>query len=332
MTTLYQPTQTEIDHAAEAMTVAYTGDARRIDRAVQLIAAGAVGYTFADWTEEFGIPPFANSTATGWTVESQRGQRRQDPENQEPTHYPVTSTACSCYDHMLRASAIGACGDQTITVRPACKHIYAVQMYLKIIAAKLDAAIKDEAAPLYATEMAAGNYGVFNRQTGDPICGAVYVSRSDSYRPETSQDAGDFARWLGAQPVAVEAAQWFPGGLLEKVLREAPDKLTLRADVIYGSPRLYTFAGYRYDGDKWVNLEYDQRQQFNEMAWDNLLRACGFIQPGRPVKQNGLAYHYMLERGDNTQEHYGLATACTEYQERKATRRMFERDMNGGDL
>ena len=37
MTTLYRPTREEIDHAAEAMTVAYTGDTARIDRAVQLI-------------------------------------------------------------------------------------------------------------------------------------------------------------------------------------------------------------------------------------------------------------------------------------------------------
>lgn len=330
MTALYIPTQAEIDHAREGMTVSYTGDTARIDRAAQMLAAGAVNYTFSDWLAEFGIDPYPNSTATGWAVRSQRSTRRRDSE--EPEFYAVTSTSCGCYDHMLRASAIGACGEHTITVRPACKHIYAVQMYLRIVAARLDAEIKAQAGSVYAVEMRSGLYGVYDRLSDVAICGAVYVAKTDSYRPETSQDAADFARWLAAQPVAVEASQWFPGGLLEKVLRGAPDKLTLRADVVYGSPRLYTFAAYRYDGGKWVNLEYADRQQFNETAWDNLLRACGFIQPGRPVKQNGLAYNYMLERGDNTQVHYGLSAAAGEYVERRACRRMFEADQADGQL
>jgi hypothetical protein len=330
VTTLYQPTQAEIDHAAEAMTVAYTGDSARIARAAQLIAAGAVEYTFSDWTAEFGIQPFADSTVTGWAVRSQRNTRRQDPEEPEPTHYAVTSTSCGCYDHMLRASAIGNCGDQTITVRPACKHIFAVQMYLRIIAAKLDAAVSDPESAVYLVEMRDRLYGVNDRLTDAPICGALYIPKTDSYRPEGSQDAADFARWLGAQPVAVDAAQWFPGGLLEKILRSAPDKVTLRADVVYGSPRIYTLSGYRYDGGTWVHLEHAERQQFNEGAWTNVLAACGFIQPVRPVKQNGLAYHYILERGDNSQEHYGLGAAAGDYAERQATRRMFERDMDGG--
>lgn len=331
MTALYIPTQSEIDHAAEQMTVTYTRDAKRIERAKDLIAAGAVEYTFSDWVAEFGIQPFENSSVTGWAVRSLMKTMHRDPENPEPTHYAVTSTSCSCYDHMLRASAIGTCGEHTITVRPACKHIYAVQMYLRIIAAKLNGMVADPNGAAYLVEMSNNQYGVFDRQSSDPICAAVYVARTDSYRPESSQDAADFARWLAAQPVAVEAEcftgePWFPGGLLEKVLREAPDKLTLRADVVYGSPRLYTFSGYRYEGEKWVHLPHEDRQQFNETAWDNLLAACGFIMPGRPVKQNGLAYHYMLERGDASQEHYSLRAACTEYQERKATRRMFEAD------
>lgn len=330
MTALYIPSQAEIDHAREDMVVHYTGDTARIDRAAQLLTAGAVNYTFSDWLAEFGIDPYPKSTVTGWAVRSQRSPRRGDSE--EPEFYAVTSTSCGCYDHMLRASAIGACGEHTITVRPACKHIYAVQMYLKIIAARLDAEIKAQAGSVYAVEMRSGLYGVYDRLSDVVICGAVYIPKTDSYRPETSQDAADFSRWLAAQPVAVEASEWFPGGLLEKVLREAPEKLTLRADVVYGSPRIYTFAGYRYDGGKWVHLEHDQRQQFNETAWNNLLAACGFIMPGRPVKQNGLAYHYLLERGDASQEHYSLSAACTEYQERKAPRRMFERDLGDGQL
>lgn len=317
MTALYIPTQQEIDHAREGMAVTYTGDTARIERAAALIAAGAIDYI---------------SSGIGWSVASQRTTRRQDPEDPEPKAYMVTSTSCGCYDHMLRASAIGACGEHTITVRPACKHIYSVQMYLRIMAAKLDAAIKDDSSPLYAVQMRDSLYGVFDRRTSDPVCGAVYLPKTDTYRPETSQDAADFSRWLAAQPVAVEACEWFAGGLLEKVLRGAPDKVTLRADVVYGDPRLYTFSGYRYDGQKWVHLSYDERQQFNETAWNNLLAACGFIMPGRPVKQTGLAYNYMLERGDNTQPHYSLAAACTEYQERKAVRRMWEADQSDGAL
>lgn len=329
---LYHPTQNEIDHAAEQMTVHYTRDAKRIERAKDLIAAGAVEYTFSDWVAQFGIQPFENSTVTGWAVRSLTKAQHHDPENPEPTHYAVTSTSCSCYDHMLRASAIGACGEHMITVRPACKHIYAVQMYLRIIAAKLDGAVKDQTSAVYAVEMRDRLYGVFDRQSDVAICGALYVARTDSYRPDTSQDAADFSRWLAAQPVAVEAVDWFPGGLLEKVLREAPEKLTLRADVVYGSPRIYTFAGYRYDGGTWVHLDQADRQRFNETAWDNLLRECGFIMPGRPVKQNGLAYHYLLERGDNSQAHHALHAAAGEYIERRACRRMFEADLNGGQI
>lgn len=317
MTTLYRPTQYEIDHAAERMTVAYTGDSKRIAKASQLIADGAVDYI---------------SHGIGWSVESQRSSRRQDPEDLEPLAYMVSATACACPDHMIRASARGQCGDQTITVRPACKHIYAVQIYLKIISRKLNEAARDECSGVYLVEMRDNLYGVFDRLTNAPICGAVYVVKTDGYRPETSQDAADFSRWLAAQPVAVEARQWFPGGLLEKIMRGAPDKLTLRADVTYGSPRTYTLAGYRYDGASWVHLEHGERQQFNETAWDNLLAECGFIQPGRPVKQTGLAYHYILQRGDNSQEHYALSAAAGEYVERRTTRRMFESDLNGGQL
>lgn len=306
---LYIPTQPEIDHVREQMTVAFTGDGKRIERAAQLLAAGAMDYI---------------SNGIGWSVQSQRQTKRQDPQDPEPVAYMVSSTACGCYDHMLRASATGQCGDQAITVRPACKHIYAVQMYLRIIAAKLDEEISRPMGAVYAVEMRHNLYGVFDRMTDTAICGAVYVVKSDTYRPETSQDAADFSRWLAAQPVEVA----LPGGLLEKVLRGAPDKVTLRADVVYGSPRIYTLSGYRYEGERWVNLEYDQRQQFNETAWVNILAATGFVMPGRPVKQPGLAYHYMLERGTADQVHYGLKAGSAEYVEQQRVRRMLDGAQN----
>jgi hypothetical protein len=214
-------------------------------------------------------------------------------------------------------------------INAACKHVFAVQLYLRIISAKLNQAVADLHSPAYLVEMRDNLYGVFDRATAMPICGAVYVVKTDSYRPEAGQDAADFARWLAAQPVAVEAGEWFPGGLLEKVLREAPDKLTLRADVIYGNPTTYTLSGYRYDGGTWVRLEQDERQQFNVTAWNNLLAECGFIQPGRPVKQPGLAYNYLLVRGDNTMQHYGLGAQAGEYVERQAVRKMFEQGLAG---
>ena len=46
--------------------------------------------------------------------------------------------------------------------------------------------------------------------------------------------------------------------------------------------------------------------------------------PGRPVKQRGFSYHYLLERGTGEQEHYGLRAAAGEYVERERIRRMFE--------
>ena len=144
----------------------------------------------------------------------------------------------------MRASAIGRCGDQQITINAACKHIYAVQLYLKIIALKFNETLSQPMSAAYAVEMRSNLYGVYDRLTDKAICGAVYCVRTDSYLPETGQDAADFARWLAAQPVQVA----LPGGLLEKVLRGAPDKVTLRADVVYGSPRIYTLSGYRYDG------------------------------------------------------------------------------------
>ena len=316
-TSLYRPSQQELDHAMEEMTIKYAGDAKRIFRARQLIEAGAVDYI---------------SQGIGWSVDSQRNKRQQDPEDIEPRHYWVSSTNCGCYDHLLRESAIGHCGDQQVVVHCACKHIFAVQMLLRIISARLNEAVSHIHSPAYLVEMRDNLYGVFDRATGEPICGAVYVVKTDSYRPEASQDAADFARWLAAQPLATEPAQWFPGGLLEQVLRGAPDKLTLRADVVYGSPTTYILSGYRYDGATWVKLEQEQRQQFNQGAWDILLRECGFIMPGRPVKQPGLAYNYLLVRGAADEKHYGLAARAGEYVERAAVRRMFEADLSGEQL
>ena len=308
-TTLYQPSPAEIAAAAESMTATYAGDAGRIERAKQLIADGAVSYV---------------SNGIGWSVDSQRDSRKQDPQDVEPKNYLVSSVSCSCADHMFRAAAIGRCGDQQVVVNAACKHIYAVQILLRAISHKLHAALSQPMGPVYAVEMRHNLYGVYDRLTDKAICGAVYVVKTDSYRPETGQDAADFARWLAAQPV--EAA--LPGGLLEKVLRNAPAKLTLRADVMYGSPRIYTLSGYRYDGGTWVNLEYEDRQQFNETAWANLLAATGFVMPGRPVKQRGLSYHYLLERGtaETAGEHYGLKAGAVEYVERAAVRRMLEQE------
>ena len=113
MTALYIPTQSEIDHAREGMAVTYSGDTARIERAAQLIAAGAIDYI---------------SSGIGWSVASQRTTRRQDPEDPEPKAYMVTSTSCGCYDHMLRASAIGACGDvRQRVIRVIFAHAFSLQ-------------------------------------------------------------------------------------------------------------------------------------------------------------------------------------------------------------
>ena len=50
-------------------------------------------------------------------------------------------------------------------------------------------------------------------------------------------------------------------------------------------------------------MEYTQRQEFNPAAWDAVLAVTGWALTSRPVKQAGVAYHYLLERanGDQTQ-------------------------------
>lgn len=296
---LYTPTAQEIETAAAA---AMTGEAGRIQRAADLVAAGAVHYI---------------SQELGWAVMSQRNKRQQDPEDLEdledlePKFYTVCNSGCSCYDYLNRGAP--------------CKHVLAVQLLMRVLAVKFNELVSNGGA--YLVELSGSDYGLYDSETDEPICAAVYVSRSDTYRPTDSAAAAAFAAWLSAQPVAVAASEYFPGGLLEKILRGAPDKVTLKADVIYGDTRTYTLAGYRYDGGTWVRLEQEQRQQFNETAWNNLLSECGFIMTARPAKQPGLAYNYFLERGANDEKHYGLSAQAAEYLERNAVRRMFENDL-----
>ena len=229
----------------------------------------------------------------------------------------------------MRASAIGRCGDTEVLVRAACKHILAVQLYLRLISAKLDAAIKAPFGSVYAIETRTDNvHAVFDRESDEVICGAQYLTRTDAYRPETGKDAAAFARWQAAQPVAVDFS---PGGLLQRILKTAPGAtLALRADVVYGSPNQYTFCGYRMDGATWVHLEHAGRQQFNETAWLNLLQDSGWVMPGRPVKQPGIAYHYLLERGDATVEHFGLNAPSADELERRQQNRQFSAFLVGG--
>jgi hypothetical protein len=302
---LYTPSAQEITAAASA---AMTGEAGRIQRAADLVAAGAVSYL---------------GEGLGWSVASQRHLRRQDQQDPEPMHYQPSGDHCGCYDYLNRTPDCNG-------YREPCKHMIAVRLYMRVLAAKFGELVGNGGGA-YLVELSGSDYGLFDSKTDEPICGAVYVAKSDTYRPTDSAAAAAFAAWVAAQPVvdeaqplAVEATEWFPGGLLEKILRGAPDKLTLRADVIYGNPTTYILSGYRYDGGTWVRLEQDERQQFNVTAWNNLLAECGFIQPGRPVKQPGLGYHYLLERGTAEAKHYGLTAQAHEYVERAAVRRMFE--------
>jgi hypothetical protein len=306
---LYTPSAQEI---ASASAAAITGEAGRIQRAAALVAAGAVSYL---------------GEGLGWSVASQRSQRRQDPQEPEPMHYTVSGDHCGCYDYLNRTPDCNG-------YREPCKHILSIRIFMRVLANKFGELISNGGA--YIVELSGGDYGLFDSKTDEPICSAVYVAKCDTYRPTDSAAAAAFAAWVAAQPVAVEAqplaveaGEYFPGGLLEKILRGAPEKVTLRADVIYGSPTTYILSGYRYDGGSWVRLEQDERQKFNVTAWNNLLAECGFIQPGRPVKQPGLAYNYLLVRGAADQQHYGLTAQAAEYVERQAVRKMFEADLNG---
>ena len=304
MSHLYIPSQTEIDHEVEQMVVKYTGDKARIERAAALLATGAVDYI---------------SNGIGWSVKSQAKPKPSDPADAEPIAYAVTSTSCGCYDFLNRVSAQGRCADEQVTVYAGCKHVWAVKLLLHIVSAKLDAAIKEPFSGVYAVETRfPGLFAIYDRLSDVCICGGKYIVKTDTYRPETSQDAADFARWLGAQP-----QEFFPGGLLEQILRSAPgDKLTLRADVYYGSPTQYTLSGWKYAGQPWQTVEYADRQQFTETGWAATLSATGWVQPGRPVKQNGMAYHYALERGSMDQVHNGPGAESLDMLEARRLRAM----------
>jgi hypothetical protein len=196
-------------------------------------------------------------------------------------------------------------------------------MYLRIIASKLNDAITTQFSGVYAIQCRPDNlFAVYDRETDVAICGAVYLPKTDTYRPETAQDAADFSRWLVAQPVPIDR---YPGGLLEYVLRTVPPtKLTLRANVIYGDQRTYTFTGYRADGHNWEYLDRPQYQDFNEAGFANLLAVTGWALTMRPVKQNGIAYHYLLERATADQVRYSLSAGSGEYVERARQNRAFE--------
>jgi hypothetical protein len=172
-------------------------------------------------------------------------------------------------------------------------------------------------------------FAVMDRLSDVAICGCTYDRTTDRYKPEKGTDAAEFSKWLFAQPT-----EFFPGGMLEQVLRNAPgDAVTLRADVIYGTPRTYTLSGYRYAGQPLVMLEYGDRQEFNDTAWHNQLEAYGFIMPGRPIKI-GIAYEYDLIRDSNSEPHHALNAATEQYIEAKRQEKALEKSgwltANGG--
>ena len=179
-----------------------------------MLAAGAVDYVDNAWQVD------SQHKAPKW----EPGADPVDAEDCDP--YRVTADHCSCYDHRLHPDL-------------PCKHQLAVKLYGRILIAQLDAAINDTNSGLYAIEASSpGIYYVMDRATDIDICAAYHVTRTGTYRPETSHDAAAFARWLVAHP-----ADFYPGGLLERLLRTAPGaKITLRADVYYGTIRTYTLS------------------------------------------------------------------------------------------
>ena len=120
--------------------------------------------------------------------------------------------------------------------------------------------------------------------------------------------------------------------MLERLLRTAPGaKITLRCDVWYGKPtRTYTLSAYRFDGAGWEDLAYTDRFEFNPAGWAATLAVTGWALTTRPVKQAGVAYHYLLERANGDQVKYELTGACGATVERERQERAFAMIEAGG--
>lgn len=331
---IYRPTETEVDDACATLLARTPGESKRYIKAAALVASGSIDH----------------SDTEGWTVASQSkaGSKAQ-------VRYSLKPGACTCYDFIHHGGV-------------SCKHLDALAIYMRVIAAKMDASLRSPAA-IEATATATGWRMMAELGPDDAIAAAEYVAAQPvdrrlevlpgnasnrrnvydrathtgicmaqqqpggAWRPCNPVDTVAWVRWLGAQqPVEVEAevqpaaTAHYAGGTLQRILSECPPDVagvTLKARVIYGSQRTYTLTGYIYTGATWVKLPEDERQDFNEGAFNAVLEATGWIQPGRPVKADGLNYRYELTRGTAAQEHYGLRAGTEEWRREQRLTNLF---------
>lgn len=203
---IYRPTPDEVDTATEYFMVRSKGESKRYAAATSIVLSGAIAH---DDTE-------------GWTVASTSPAGRK-----AQTKYHVTPQSCECWDHKHSGGM-------------ACKHILAMQIYIRCIANSLDAALAPRHTPAGATAwgwkgmldgldpddaLAAAEYAaaqpadprievlpgngsnrrtLIDRETGLQVCTAQQ-SPNGQWRPCTAVDTVAWARWLGwQQPVEVE--------------------------------------------------------------------------------------------------------------------------------
>lgn len=203
---IYKPGISEIDDACELLMARSPGESKRYILATKIVASGAISHT----------------DATGWTVASTSPAGRK-----AQTRYQVTPQSCTCYDHQHTGMA--------------CKHITAMQIFIRTLANSLDAAMQPRHSLAQATAQgwkgmldgldpddaaAAAEYAaaqpsdtrirvlpgnasnrrdLIDRATGQGICTAQQ-NPNGAWRPCTAVDTVAWARWLGAQqqPAEVE--------------------------------------------------------------------------------------------------------------------------------
>lgn len=214
---IYRPSADEVDAAAAQLIAKRPAEAARYGRATSIVIAGSIQH----------------NEHMGWTVASQ--DRKTNGEL-----YAVSAVSCECYDFRQH--------------HMACKHIAALAIYGRVLAAKLNAlmpalpedlyfqvlretgseAIAADAADAASIDPILGDDTIFivpgtqsnvrhlfDRVSGADICSAQQQP-SGCWRPLEAADTLDWARWLGAQQGENEGAV--------VVAQPEPEPRTLAAD------------------------------------------------------------------------------------------------------
>ena len=130
-----------------------------------------------------------------------------------------------------------------------------------------------------------------------------------------------------------------------QILAQAPStcpRVSIVADVFYGSPRRYKLKGYAYGEvgaitQRVTFTDYADQTEFTEREFDQAMQHAGFHMPDRPYKNSGLQYTYVLRPVPTAQEgpppefSFNIKSGSLGYAEEKAREErlieMLERQM-----